>query len=531
MRDAHLKRKDGSRPFLLPLVRCARIAGRILAGLATFAKTRQKWYSMGIGMRLSALWNDPVIRFACALCGGALVLALALGFPFTLVWIVGFVVGAICVWRFPYAGVIALALASLFPGLMISIPVQEFELGERLFQGVIEPTYAEALLVVMCLGWALRIFTARPEDRLSASPRMPLIGAFAVVLFTHVISVFSAAHPEVTLVVKYSLRSIVLTYALAIFIPTNFFRTWKRLDQFIAWIVAVALPFALEGLVSLIARIPDALGILRAHPFIMWHGRSPLGGNHHALAELLLLAAPLSLYLGLRQQEGRMRGWLYGAAGLYWLVALLTFARAAWLVVALQLACIGWFGFRKDVIRIAREVGVWFAVPVALLTAYMAWFSLGYEVASSTSARTELASIAWYFFREHPLVGVGAGRFVEHLGSIRAFVVEFGDPLDAHGMIQKIAAETGIIGLGGMGYLLWKIGARIRTVLVRTRHGLVQHEWSAVLVAAVVGTGAYQLFSTSLWQPRSWIALGILLAFFQLIDGGASAHDPDFLKT
>jgi hypothetical protein len=50
------------------------------------------------------------------------------------------------------------------------------------------------------------------------------------------------------------------------------------------------------------------------------------------------------------------------------------------------------------------------------------------------------------------------------------------------------------------------------------------------MVTSVIGAFAYQFFSTSLWSPRVWISVGLLLAGIRLFRTHVARRDPDFLR-
>jgi hypothetical protein len=358
---------------------------------------------------------------------------------------------------------------------------------------------------------------------------LPLSFGFGAIVLAHALSVFSSALPDPILVIKYTLRPVLFVYLAAIALPANFLRSWRRIDQACLALVLLAGWFALDGFRSLFVFGGDAFGLYRAHPLPLY-GMNPLGGNHHSLAELMVLVAPLAFALAERATEPRIRHGYRIVGGIFWMVALLTFARAAWLVVALQMFLLGvvvWRNWLKEPIKYLMMVGI-ILVP---FVAYMVWLTLSAGVADSTSARAMLLDVAWSLFRDHPVLGVGAGTFQERLSHIWAFTVEFGAPEDAHGMWQKIAAETGLLGLSA---LIWTFG--LLAMLVRGqwhRIGItsIERAWFACLVTSMVGALAYQSFSTSVWSARVWISVGLVCAGMRLLQTNVARRDPDFLRT
>ena len=84
-------------------------------------------------------------------------------------------------------------------------------------------------------------------------------------------------------------------------------------------------------------------------------------------------------------------------------------------------------------------------------------------------------------------MGVGAGSFVERLSRVYAYTVEFGNPVEAHGLIQKLMAETGLFGLVAMVILLM---VAVREICITWRLLKKHREESQAymyLVAAALG--------------------------------------------
>ncbi len=404
------------------------------------------------------------------------------------------------------------------------------QFGERAFGTAIEVSLGELVTLVVILGWALRLVTLRDKAALEpARPWLPLSLGFLAIILAHLASVFSPALPDPVMVIKYTLRPVLFVYLAAVALPANFIRSWRRMDEACFAFVLLALWFAFDGLRSLFVFGGDALGLYRAHP-LLFFGVNPLGGNHHALAELMVLVAPLSLALAVRATQEKTRRVYQILAGLFWGVALLTFARAAWLVVAIQMGVLGVMVWRR---WLRAHLGFLLLGILLLLpiVSYMVWFSLSVGVGESTSARSVLLEVAWNFFRDSPWVGVGAGTFRDRLANVWAFTVEFGAPEDAHGMWQKLAAETGLIGLGTVLFTFGSLIALIRGQWYRFVTGSKERSWFVCLVTSVLGAFVYQFFSTSLWSPRVWISVGLLLAGMRLLRTQVARRDPDFLRT
>ncbi len=452
------------------------------------------------------------------------------GFLLSIGLMLGLALAVLLVWRFHFVG-LNLAFASLLlSGIIVPISTGTIQIGERAFGATIEVTLGELITVVVLLGWSLRVFLARDHaTRVSARPWLPLGLGFGAIVAAQLISVFSYAAPDPWLVVKYALRPVLFVYLAAVALPANFIRSWRRMDEACLVLVTLGSWFALDGLRSLLAFSGDAFGLYRAHPLMLF-GVNPLGGNHHALAELMVLAAPLALALGERACGSQRKIAYRALAVFFWLIALLTFARAAWLVTVLQIIVLvflvgrDWFSNQRKLIG---QICLAF-LPIAL---YMLWFSFRPAVADSTAARASLVEIAWSIFRDNPLIGAGAGTFPDRLAHIWAFAVEYGAAEDAHGLWQKIAAETGLLGLAAFTWTVWSFGRLIYRQWQRLDQALHEWRWFACLIVSAVGALSYQLFSTSLWSARVWLAVGLTCVAMRLLQTNVVRRDPNFLQS
>jgi O-antigen ligase len=142
------------------------------------------------------------------------------------------------------------------------------------------------------------------------------------------------------------------------------------------------------------------------------------------------------------------------------------------------------------------------------------WQNVGF-VQTSTSSRMLLSEIAWSSWLTSPILGHGPGTFIDIVGQTFVFVVEFGSPLDSHGFAQKLLVEQGALGLlayfGVLAYFLW--------YLIRFfRHENNDRTKFQTLCFVLIFSSmiVFELFSTSYYQARFWLPLGVALAFIKL---------------
>jgi len=136
---------------------------------------------------------------------------------------------------------------------------------------------------------------------------------------------------------------------------------------------------------------------------------------------------------------------------------------------------------------------------------------------------TQISLDAW---RKHPWIGNGAGVFQDLVSQEQFYILEFGAPLDSHGVIQKLLAESGALGLATfmllLGYVLWRIVATYRRA--------VKTDFAASLVILVcfmtaVGSIVFQFFNTSYFVSKLWLPLGVALAATKFVRKTKEARD------
>lgn len=463
-----------------------------------------------------------------------LVLVAVASYVFGIAWSIGLLLGGMAIlalsWWFPYLAFFVVTITAPLLGLMVSIPVETLQFGQRAVGASIDVGVGELLASIVLLVWAGKtvqgLWVRRSWGK--RAPVLPLLIEFSALSLAHLLSGFSSATPDPWLILKYSLRPVFSVYALFVLIPANFLQTWRRVRQSTIILCGVAGFFAIQGAYALFMG-PDATGLVRAHPLTTF-GIPLLGGNHHALAELLVFAAPAAWMMSLESSSRFSRRALRGFSGALFLVTLLTFARAAWLTVVLQFALFAVTAGRAWVLAHRRTVAVFFCLLFPLVI-FMGTFSLNPVVESSTAARSLLTDIALDFFSDHPLLGVGAGTFPDRVSRIWAFTVEYGDALDAHGIIQKLLAETGLLGLLAFGFVVFGIAKECRLTIRSLTHHRSKLDTYVLLSVACLSPLFYQLFSSTPWSARVWLPVGIFFAGSRVFRVEASDHDPDFLHS
>jgi O-antigen ligase len=139
-------------------------------------------------------------------------------------------------------------------------------------------------------------------------------------------------------------------------------------------------------------------------------------------------------------------------------------------------------------------------------------------VRSSNRNRLALTEIALENFYKHPVIGNGAGTFVEQVSQERWYIVDYGSPSEAHGVIQKLLAETGLLGFLTFFVLLGYALSRLVKIYRKMPQGAPFKNIILALLLSSFGCIVFQLFQTSYFVSKFWLPLGIALAAGRLAE-------------
>jgi O-antigen ligase len=215
------------------------------------------------------------------------------------------------------------------------------------------------------------------------------------------------------------------------------------------------------------------------------------------------------------------------AAAFQGFVGILTFTRTFWIVSLVQIAYLLMTEWRQSFRRYANQILLAGILLVPFAVGILIYLG-SYSAQSSNTTRWMMAEISWNFFKDNPVFGVGAGTFIDRIGQVWTFAIEFGAPLDSHGILQKIATETGLLGLAALAGVAVAIVLHIRRALP-----LIMSEQARrilhLLIAGALGAFVYQLFNTDYWTGKLWLPIGLMLAAVQVLaqDGPFWRDAPD----
>lgn len=409
-------------------------------------------------------------------------------------------------------GVYMLAFLAFFQGLEIDLSRYAWARSISFLADINAPLVDFfAVLLFACFFFAFLLkLTKFPEEKKWAM-RIPGFQWYGAFLLVALFAASGAYNHLFDVSFDYWLRPLVFVYIAYVLLPYSIIskqQTWNGIAHLL---FGVGVAAALFGFSSLF--VGNHVDWVRVSPYVIG-GVAPLGLNHNLLAEVLVALVPIAGLLFFRASKGSILRWWYGGGwALMVVVGTLTLSRAAWLSFAAQGALLLWW-YRHAVRAWIRKSGT--APTVLALAAsipvflYMAVFLTSSTVSSSNISRAEMTRAAILYASERPLFGYGPGTFIYLLKDTTVFTLEFGDPPDSHGFVQKILVEEGLAGLVlFLGFLWWVV--RLLWREQHTHHGQERILFQALMIM-IVGGIVFQLFNTSYFNSVFWFPIGLSLA-------------------
>lgn len=335
----------------------------------------------------------------------------------------------------------------------------------------------------------------------------PMLCFLLVALFS---SLFSPWRVES---LKYFFRIIVFVYLLYIVLPVNALNSWRDWRWPFYGILMAGIGSSMVGLISLFSQ-DWSNSFFRAQPIAIF-GQWWMGSNHNLLAELLIITNFFILAWGYWQKNERWRRCSQILFVSFSLITLLTFSRAAWLVVATQLLFM-WLLLTKP-----RERFGWLLAGLLLfvlsLPLWVKMSQLQEANFGSTANHVLLTEIAWQSLQGRPIIGWGSGQFLTLVDHNLRFRAKYGDPIDSHGVLQKVVAENGYLGLIALIMVAFSLLAYWWKAW--QKYGR-QNLWLDFLILGASGGLLFQLFNTSYYKGKVWLPVAISLAAIKLLEHG-----------
>lgn len=384
--------------------------------------------------------------------------------------------------------------------------------------------YVDLLAMFVFAAWVLRSFFLPPYGGFHFIKQLGRGAKFSWENFPGIVffllffsaSLLSLINTENFLFsVKYILRPLSFFYLMFVVLPYNVVNSKKVLFNVLKIFYTVGIFAVLMGLWSIL--FPATSGILRRAVPIPIFGIPILGTNHNLIAEVLISVIPIGFILIWEAKEIWIKKILIVGLLFMAVVNLLTFSRTGWIALAFELLVLVLVKYKKNIRSFFElSLAIFFILSPLLMYGYI--FMTSEIVRTSNLNRIALTKIALENFLKHPVVGNGAGTFVEQVARDKWYIIDFGNPSESHGVAQKLLAETGLLGFltffALLSYVMWRVIGVYRGLDRETPYKYVL----LALILSSAGSILFQLFNTSYFVSKLWLPLGVALAAARLAE-------------
>lgn len=339
----------------------------------------------------------------------------------------------------------------------------------------------------------------------------PFLIPFAIFLLISFLSVIFSDNFYPAL--YYFLRWLVFLYLAYIVVPANIISNPKILKNTIIMVFIGSFFVLLSGFLSLYGQdIYDSFFRIQGLNIFNFY---PFGQNHNLIAEYLNIGVFLALIIREFLKNKRERNVIDLLFIFFILGIILTFSRAAWITLILQLFV--YLSYRAYYRKKERVAIVVFTILFTILISplFIRMERLQEANIGSTQSRVLLNNVAIEAFKEKPLLGYGSGEFFNLVDRNIRFKAQHGEAIDAHGILIKVLAESGIFGL-----LAWLfiIAYLFKISLLAIKRYYPKINWILPLCLAVWGGLFFQFFNTSYYKGKVWLPILLLFLAIKFLD-------------
>lgn len=417
----------------------------------------------------------------------------------------------------------SLALASLF---FLFILFLKIEIGLYLIAfslpligiafkiNFLELPLVDLLALFLLLAFILREIYLYFYDKSKSKLIYPFFSYF--IAFFSICLLSSLLSENIISSLWYSFRWILFFYLAFILVPVNVIKDGRILKNIIILFSLSSLILAGFGVFSLFLQDWQD-SFFRVQPISVF-GYPIFGNNYNLLSETLLSSGFLILSLKHWFKNERSSRFINILSVFLLLTAWLTFGRTAWISITLQIIVyisIYFLVIKKKKIDFKSVILVLLSFLVIASPFIFKMFSLQEANISSTQNRLLLTDIAFKAFENKPLLGYGTGNFVNLVANNIRFVSKYGDPLDSHGVWQKLLAENGILGLILFALFSFVIFRKIYLGVLKNSN---DYKLLLPLFVASFGVYFYQFFNTSYYKGRVWLPISLALVALILVE-------------
>lgn len=367
--------------------------------------------------------------------------------------------------------------------------------------------------------WAVGLFAAFALERIryffdkeKLEIRLPAIVLYILFLASAFLSLNNLPYEEVRSGVQYIFRFLVLLYLGYVVLGANILKTKEEILKGIKILAGMGLVAAIMGMISIPFGVWDGGILPRAVPLSLF-GWAPFGDQHVFIAEAMTTTLPLWIYLWISEKNKSKKEWLLLTILFIVLTTLLTFSRAGWISL--------FFGLIVFIFAIDKHVPIKkllsrykaFMIALAFIIPIFVFFMLTTrDVYTSTLSRYLLLEIGLFLFFANPLIGAGVGSFTDRAREVLIYQQEIGGFQDAHGVIQKLLSEQGIIGFIAFTAFVLYFYRSFKKRFQDKKFSPDARLLALTGMLVVVMSFTFQLFNTHYYSSKVWIPISLMLA-------------------
>lgn len=426
--------------------------------------------------------------------------------------------GALASSWYALLGVIFLVLILLFiyyPILAIYVMAFIFPFTYlQLIYGEFNVPLVDIIALLLFCAWVLKsIYLWLYKNEKLSLDKFPGWQWMGLFVFICVLSLMNVDSEILSLAAKYILRPILFFYLMYLVLPYNLIKNLKQLNIVYKTMFALGLGLSTMGIWALI--FPPIIGYRRAMPVVI-AGLTPMGINHNLLAEVLISIIPIAMILFWKEKNIFTKNIYLAGLLLFIGIQLLTLSRAGWIALAVEFLVLLLLKYRKQYKKLISPMVIYLSVVFIIPAIYLMYrLTLTGITLSATLNRLKLIDVSLMLFKQHPFIGSGIGVFTQIMAQVKWYIIEYGAPLDAHGVIFKTLAETGILGTMAFGFLLFYIIYSLYRGYQANRN--TEYSWLLLgCLTLVIGSVTFQLFGTSYYLATVWFPIGVAMATLKL---------------
>ncbi|MFZ4632500.1 MAG: O-antigen ligase family protein [Patescibacteria group bacterium] len=385
--------------------------------------------------------------------------------------------------------------------IAICLPI----IGSNLYLfGLVIPIIDFVALITLIAFFAnffyIRIFKSSEQTKLN----WPIFLPFLLFFIANLLSTFFADKPLESF--YYFLRWPFFLYFAYIFVPYNIIKDIKTLKKTIILVFLSSMLVLLSGYLSLYGQDWQNNFFRMKSLFIF--GSYPFGENHNLIAEFLNIGVFFVLVIKEFIKEKRQKRIIDIIFALSAVGIIATFSRTGWITLILQLAIYLYYKTKYD--KKERLGIIMLILFSAVMLSPLLWKMsvLQDNNTSSTENRLLLTEISLKAFEEKPLFGQGSGQFINLVENDIRFTAKYGSPIDSHGVIQKVLAENGVVGLLSLFFIFVYL---LRFCFLAIKKYYPKVKWVLPFALAALGGIFFQFFNTSYYKGKVWFPLMLFM--------------------